>query len=279
MSYTTTISQSYGLEKDFIKKFVSDLCGLDSRITRVIPEGTPTAYTSDPEAYAALTNEGKFNAWIDQYFSDGNTQTTFYVSVGTGCKIKFMRQAKNSIQTTYYYANVYIYNEGMTSAYLSTSIYFYDRMQNPPAYNATATRMYKIAAVSNTKSLIVAIASWDHQSALRGNDSYKVMVTSIESGQDTGVCATTSNVAINTNIIFGENDVCQKVDRLNYTYDTNNAEQLEIIKNKAFVIKNTTDRVRTVTGLWDTSTTTAGGLITIGAKKYYCLDSHTIMEV
>lgn len=278
MSYITKTTQAYGVEKDFIKKFVSDLCGLDSRITRGIPDGTPTAYSSNPEEYAALTDEGKFNAWIDQYFSDSNTQTTFYVSVGTGCKIKFMRQAKNSIQTTYYYANVYIYNEGMTSAYLSTSIYFYDRMQNPLAYNVTGTRMYKIAAVSNTKSLIVAIASWDHQSALRGNDPYKVMVTSIESGQDTGVCATTSNVAINTNIIFGENDVCQKVDRLNYTYDTNNAEQLEIIKNKAFVIKNTTDRTRTVLDIWDTSTVTANSLITIGNKKYFCLDAHTIME-
>lgn len=279
MSYTTTISQSYGLEKDFIKKFVSDLCGLDSRITRVIPEGTPTAYTSDPEAYAALTNEGKFNAWIDQYFLDGNTRTTFYVNVGNACKIKFMRQAQNSFQTTYYLVYVYLHNSNMSSEYLSTYIYFYDRTQNPPAYNATCTRMYKIAAVSNTKSLIVAIASWDHQSALRGNDSYKVMVTSIESGQDTGVCATTSNAAINTNIIFGENDVCRKVDRLNYTYDTNNAEQLEIIKNKAFVIKNTTDRTRTVLDIWDTSTVTANSLITIGNKKYFCLDAHTIMEV
>lgn len=279
MSYTTTISQSYGVEKDFIKKFVSDLCGLDSRITRVIPEGTPTAYTSDPEAYAALTNEGKFNAWIDQYFSNSNMQPTFYVNVGTGCKIRFTRQTKTSIQTTYYYVDVYIYNEGMTSAYLSTYIYFYDKMQNPPAYNATVTRMYKIAAVSNTKSLIVAVASWDHQTALKGNDNYKFAVTSIQSGQDTGVCATASNVQINNSIIFSENDVCQKVDRLNYTYDTNDPEQLEIIKNKVFVARNSTDRVRTVTGLWDTSTTTAGGLITIGAKKYYCLDSHTIMEV
>ena len=279
MSYTTTISQSYGLEKDFIKKFVSDLCGLDSRITRVIPEGTPTAYTSNPEAYAALTNEGKFNAWIDQYFSDGIMQPTFYVNVGTGCKIKFMRPTKNITQTTYYGANVYIYNEGMTSAYLSTSIYFYDRTQNPPAYNVTGTRMVKIGAVSNTGTLIAAVASWDHQTALKGSDTYKFAVTSIQSGQDTGICATTSNVQINNSIIFSENDVCQKVNRLNYTYDTNDPEQLEIIKNKVFVAQNSTDRVRTVTGLWDTSTTTAGGLIAIGAKKYYCLDSHTIMEV
>ena len=279
MSYITKTTQAYGVEKDFIKKFVSDLCGLDSRITRGIPDGTPTAYSSNPEEYAALTDEGKFNAWIDQYFSDGNTQTTFYVNVGTGCKIKFTRQAKNITQTTYYGANVYIYNEGMTSAYLSTSIYFYDRMQNPPAYNATATRMYKIAAVSNTKSLIVAVASWDHQTALKGSDTYKFAVTSIQSGQDAGICATASNVQINNSIIFSENDVCQKVDRLNYTYDTNDPEQLEIIKNKVFVARNSTDRVRTVTGLWDTSTTTAGGLITIGTKKYYCLDGHTIMEV
>lgn len=279
MSYTTTISQSYGLEKDFIKKFVSDLCGLDSRITRVIPEGTPTAYTSNPEAYAALTNEGKFNAWIDQYFSDGIMQPTFYVNVGTGCKIKFMRPTKNITQTTYYGANVYIYNEGMTSAYLSTSIYFYDRTQNPPAYNVTGTRMVKIGAVSNTGTLIAAVASWDHLTALKGNDTYKFAVTSIQSGQDAGICATTSNVQINNSIIFSENDVCQKVNRLNYTYDTNDPEQLEIIKNKVFVAQNSTDRVRTVTGLWDTSTTTAGGLIAIGAKKYYCLDSHTIMEV
>lgn len=279
MSYTTTISQSYGLEKDFIKKFVSDLCGLDSRITRVIPEGTPTAYTSDPEAYAALTNEGKFNAWIDQYFLDGNTQTTFYVNVGNACKIKFMRQATNSVRTTYYYAYVYVHNSNMSSEYLSTYIYFYDKTQNPPAYNATGTRMVKIGAVSNTGTLIAAVASWDHQTALKGNDTYKFAVTSIQSGQDTGICATTSNVQINSSIIFSENDVCQKVDRLNYTYDTNDPEQLEIIKNKVFVARNSTDRVRTVTGLWDTSTTTAGGLITIGAKKYYCLDGHTIMEV
>ena len=69
---------------------------------------------------------------------------------------------------------------------------------------------------------------------------------------------------------------CKAYSRLVYTADTSGAE-FEIITSKILV----SDTIKTaeITGLYDCSTVTADTLYMLDGKKYYAVDSNTLMEV
>ena len=69
------------------------------------------------------------------------------------------------------------------------------------------------------------------------------------------------------------------IDRLLYTYNSNNISQIDIINNKIFAVAETSDRIFTTTALVDCSATTINQIITVNSIRYYCIDDHTLFEI
>ena len=93
--------------------------------------------------------------------------------------------------------------------------------------------------------------------------------------------STSLSVSVNAlaDYFYKADDSTQKYkiyNRLAYTADTN-GEEFEIIESKILV----SDTIKTaeITGLYDCSTVTADTLYMLDGKKYYAVDSNTLMEV
>ena len=78
---------------------------------------------------------------------------------------------------------------------------------------------------------------------------------------------------------MSDNSSAVKCDRLPYAYDSTDLSKLHLIRSKTFLTANSANRSFDVSTLFDVSSVAANSLITFGGKKYYALDSHTIMEV
>ena len=93
--------------------------------------------------------------------------------------------------------------------------------------------------------------------------------------------STSLSVSVNAlaDYFYKADDSTQKYkiyNRLAYTADTN-GEEFEIIESKSLV--SDTIKADKITGLYDCSTVTADTLYMLDGKKYYAVDSNTLMEV
>lgn len=93
--------------------------------------------------------------------------------------------------------------------------------------------------------------------------------------------STSLSVSVNAlaDYFYKADDSTQKYkiyNRLAYTADTN-GEEFEMIESKSLV--SDTIKADEITGLFDSSTVTADSRYMLDGKKYYAVDSNTLMEV
>ena len=246
MSYINTTISTNTDEKSFIKKFVEELTAFQG-ITAVIPSGYAT-----------------FDDYIDAQFELTSGYPTFSLMMN-GFELIFTR---NSAITGG--ANGYT-----LSTLLNSSTAYLMFCQGSLRIGDTGIRSIKVSIAA--KGSITALYFGSYNSTY-----FTFSAVSISLSADLSACAVSNmqgTKAIASAFSLSNDLVASKIDRCNYTYDTSNATNIEVIKNKIFVSANSASRMFTVNDLWDVSTVPVETNLTIGGKNYFSLDNHTIMEV
>lgn len=246
MGYTNKTISTNTDEKTFIKKFVEELTAFQG-ITAVVPSG-----------YA------DFNAYIDaQYALDSGTPT--FTLMMRGFELVFTRNNAITAGTMGY----------TLKTDFTTSFAYFTFSSSTFAANVVNVRTLKFLAAANDNVTALYLGSYSSQiltfSAIGMSISSGLSAFAVSLSQGTRAIASTFSLSNDLAVV--------KVDRCNYTYDTENTACIEKIANKVFVVERSTDRIFTVNSLMDVSAVPAETKITIGDKDYFSLDNHTIMEV
>lgn len=140
---------------------------------------------------------------------------------------------------------------------------------------------YRLAA--NDKAVCLRLSN--HNTSQKDVINFDMIFIISESNIDRCAFKANDNYTLSVSVnaladyFYKADDSTQKYkiyNRLAYTADTN-GEEFEIIESKILV--SDTIKADEITGLFDSSTVTADTLYMLDGKKYYAVDSNTLMEV
>ena len=146
-------------------------------------------------------------------------------------------------------------------------------------YDETYVRTWKCSVMSSEKVLRIDFGSYHTDMT---NPDLSVMVIKGENESASAVSVYSSGVtppAVAGTFYFSDQVPLKKVDRLPYVYQPHQAAEMELIKNKVFVVQDTANRAFATDGLYDIPAVTPNTVLNIGGRSYYSLDAHTLMEV
>lgn len=215
------------------------------------------AITSIDSRLTASTND------MTAEYSQTDTPPTFDLLYNGNPVINFTRAAKSNITSNQYVLKSPGALSGLALTF-SQQVFRSDQ--------ATArTFTFKVATNSNVLSLLLGGYASDIVASFVG------FSTNTTSG--TSVVISNTLRAISQSFVLSDGTSAKKADRIPYLYDTNNNTNVEIIKSKVFMPDNSAEKKLAINSLYDISTVPQETIINIGGKKYYSLDSHTVMEV
>lgn len=239
MSYYNKTVSVYGTELQFVQKLIEEITSADSRIT-------------------CLTDD------IEEQFADGSATPTFSFSFAGWDTITFTRS--NSVAT-----NAYIVRSTTnTSAY--GAIYFTSSSVNR---DANTTRTYSFRIAGNSQAISFEIAGYN---ATIQTPAMQLIV--INNGSISGTAiASSQEYGIRKLLVMSDNSSVQKVDRLPYTYNSQDTSLLEYSESKTFLSGSSTNRAFSLSKMRDVTATVPRTTISLDGQRYYVLDQYTIMEV
>lgn len=259
MSYSTYNVSLYGKELDFITTFAA--------------------------RFATASNKILLTTDIAEEFSDTQNTPEIEFSIGNVFYIKFVRiAALTSVQNSYYVYTTISGSEASTGKALSMST-------STASYTTDTTRTWKFAVAENQNVLHIRLGSYDCNlrsptTATIANKSV-VDIMLIKEG-NTSICGyNTIYGAANHYSVMQSDFVIPGVEytsataanRLVYTYDPSATQTIETIADKVFLTASSTDRKITTSSLMDCSNINREQVFTMNSKKYYSVDSNTLMEV
>lgn len=243
-----TISVS-GTEADFLKAFVKSLTDLNIGIT------------CDTDIDAALTGDTSYATVILSFFGMFD--------------LKLKRGYQNNMANNVYYLSD---NDGRISTgnnRLPFSNDVYVKTQN-----TTRTWAYDIISDVNNRVILLNLGSFLYAPPTYPNRDHSFIFV-----RDAGGVAYRYNIN-NTGtaltglpLLLSDDSLAVKHDRLGYIYDAQRPASLEIVRNKVYRVNSSINVAFTTTRMMDVSNVTAGSLVTFDGKRYYALDSYTLMEI
>ena len=240
MSFIRKVVSSHSTEEGFITAFISALTSADERIT-------------------CLTED------LPEQFENNDNVPEFVISIAGSCLLTFTRVGRLS-------ERCFAYDVADQNGNASGRLYF---TNNTLPKSQLAKRCFKYALTANEG--VVNLSLYSLNSLL----SSPVFSCTVITSENVICCGAVSNAlsAIGGELVSQDSELFIKKDRLPYAYDTQEVTTAELIRNKVFTDPESDIRCFVTESLFDISTVTPNTVMTIGAKRYYSLDSHTIMEV
>lgn len=240
MSYYNKAVSVYGTELQFVHKLIEEITSADSRIT----------CTTDD---------------IDEQFADASATPTFSFSFAGWDTITFTRSGYGA-------TNTYIVRSTTnTSAY--GAIYF---ISSSADRGANTTRVYSFRIAGNSQAISFEIAG--HNDNTQTPNMQLVVINNSSIG-GTAVAASRGEYGIQKTLIMSDNSSVKKVDRLPYTYNSQDTSLLEYSESKTFLSGSSTNREFSLSKMRDVTATVPRTTISLDGQRYYVLDQYTIMEV
>ena len=240
MSYYNKTVSVYGTELQFVQKLIEEITSADSRIT-------------------CLTDD------IEEQFADDSATPTFSFSFAGWDTITFTRNGSGTTST------YLIRSTTNTSAY--SAIYF---TSSSVSRAATTTRTYSFRIAGNSQAIFFEIAGYN---ATIQTPTMQLVVINNGSISGTTVATSSGTYGIQGTFVMSDNSSVQKVDRLTYTYNSQDTSLLEYSESKTFLSGNSTNRAFSLSKMRDVTATVPRTTISLDGQRYYVLDQYTIMEV
>lgn len=240
MSYYNKTVSVYGTELQFIQKLIEEITSADSRIT----------CTTDD---------------IEEQFSDASATPNFSFDFAGWDTITFTRNGSDSA------TNYVIRSTTNTSAYSSITF-----ISSSTVRTSTTTRTYSFRIAGNSQAISFEIAG--HNSAIQ-TPNLQFVVINNGSISGTAVASSTGTYGIQRTFVMSDNSSVQKVDRLPYTYNSQDTSLLEYSESKTFLSGSSTNRAFSLSKMRDVTATVPRTTISLDGQRYYVLDQYTIMEV
>lgn len=240
MSYYNKTVSVYGTELQFIQKLIEEITSADSRIT-------------------CLTDD------IEEQFADASATPTFSFSFAGWDTITFTRSVSDS-------ATDYLISSATnTSAYSSISFAFTSQYRG-----AAVTRTYSFRIAGNSQAISFEISPYNATIQI---PDLQLVVINNSSISGTAVASSSEAYGIQETFIMSDNSSVQKVDRLPYTYNSQDTSLLEYSESKTFLSGSSTNRAFSLSKMRDVTATVPRTTISLDGQRYYVLDQYTIMEV
>lgn len=239
MSYYNKTVSVYGTELQFVQKLIEEITSADSRIT-------------------CLTDD------IEEQFADDSATPTFSFDFAGWDTITFTRNGSGMA------SNYIVSSTTNTSAY--SMIYF---TSLPVSRDDNTTRTYSFRIAGNSQAISFEITS--HDTTIQTPDMQLVV---INNGSISGTAVeSSSGYGIQKTFVMSDNSSVQKVDRLPYTYNSQDTSLLEYSESKTFLSGSSTNRAFSLSKMRDVTATVPRTTISLDGQRYYVLDQYTIMEV
>lgn len=243
MSYYNKTVSVYGTELQFVQKLIEEITSADSRIT-------------------CLTDD------IEEQFADASATPTFSFSFAGWDTITFTRNGA-----------------GVTSSYsvrstTNTTSGAYIHFSSPSSSSLVGrddntTRTYSFRIAGNSQAISFEIATYDNTI-----QTPNMQLVVINNGSISGTAVSTSQeYGIQKTLIMSDNSSVRKVDRLPYTYNSQDTSLLEYSESKTFLSGSSTNRAFSLSKMRDVTATVPRTTISLDGQRYYVLDQYTIMEV
>lgn len=240
MSYYNKTVSVYGTELQFIQKLIEEITSADSRIT-------------------CLTDD------IEEQFADTSVKPTFSFDFAGWDTITFTRNGSASA------TDYLIRSTTNTSAYSSITF-----ISSSTVRTYTTTRTYSFRIAGNSQIISFEVAG--HNSTIQ-TPNLQFVVINNGSISGTAVASSTGTYGIQRTFVMSDNSSVQKVDRLPYTYNSQDTSLLEYSESKTFLSGSSTNRAFSLSKMRDVTATVPRTTISLDGQRYYVLDQYTIMEV
>ena len=240
MSYYNKTLSVYGTELQFVQKLIEEITSADSRIT-------------------CLTDD------IEEQFADTSATPTFSFSFAGWDTITFTRNSSD-------FASDYVIRSTTnTSTYSSIS---FISLSTPRT--STTMRTYSFRIAGNSQAISFEIAGYN--TTIQTPDMQFVVVNN-GSISGTAVASSSEIYGIQRTFVMSDNSSVQKVDRLQYAYNSQDTSLLEYSESKTFLAGSSTNRAFSLSKMRDVTATVPRTTISLDGQRYYVLDQYTIMEV
>lgn len=240
MSYYNKTVSVYGTELQFVQKLIEEITSADSRIT-------------------CLTDD------IDEQFADDSATPTFSFNFVGWDTITLTRNGSGMT------SNYIVSSTTNTSAY--SMIYF---TSLPVSRDDNTTRMYSFRIAGNSQAISFEIAGYNDNTQ---TPDMQLVVINNGSISGTAVASSPGEYGIQKTLIMSDNSSVQKVDRLQYAYNSQDTSLLEYSESKTFLSGSSTNRAFSLSKMRDVTATVPRTTISLDGQRYYVLDQYTIMEV
>ena len=240
MSYYNKTVSVYGTELQFVQKLIEEITSADSRIT----------CTTDD---------------IEEQFADDSATPTFSFNFAGWDTITFTRNGSGT-------ASSYVVRSTTnTSAYGAINF-----TSSSVGRDANTTRMYSFRIAGNSQAISFEIAG--HNTTIQAHTMQLVVINN-GSVSGTAIASSSGAYGIQKTFVMSDNSSVQKVDRLPYTYNSQDTSLLEYSESKTFISGSSTNRAFSLSKMRDVTATVPGTTINLDGQRYYVLDQYTIMEV
>lgn len=227
-----------GTEYDFIKAFTGAvIADGNGLVTLELPEGTTLQDLFEMTTSKTAEFTLNFNGWF---------------------KLRFVRADNNGRNGSNYTINRYFVSANRTDD--RGTIQF---TSLSPYIDESATRSYSYQLIANDNAIAFVVKNYDRNASI---PTFCVKGSKNNYGITGGIASMLDSTTQTSNTV---------VDRMPYIIDSAETNKIEIVKNKVYHTNNV--EVFRTTGLWDCSTITSTGKITVDNISACVLDSHTIM--
>lgn len=250
MGLITKIVQCYGNEKAFIKKFIHTVTAADSRITC-----------------------DKTDADIDTAYA-GSGKPTFTFTFDNAFTVKFVRSYDVGSSNNRF--NVVLTSVGSSNVTKNLDVNY----TNDWLYAANvASRIWNLRIVTGANAIIFHVSNFDNSIL---NPGYFIQGMFVRDGSTVAVSfganASDGNGGIGTSFYVGDT-AATAVHRLPYINNIENSYSIEVINSKVLKYSSQAAKYVTLTSLHDCSNVTSGKEIKVGNKKYYALNTNTLIPL
>ena len=200
---------------------------------------------------------------IEEQFADTSATPTFSFNFAGWDTITFTRSSSGA-------ASDYAVRSTTNTSYSLISFTSPSQVRNA---NTTRTYSFRIAGNSQAISFEIAMYNTTIQTP-------NMQLVVINNGSISGTAiASSQEYGIRKLLVMSDNSSVQKVDRLQYVYNSQDTSLLEYSESKTFLSGSSTNRAFSLSKMRDVTVTVPRTTISLDGQRYYVLDQYTIMEV
>lgn len=252
MSYANTTISTISTEKEFVTAFITSITSVTNRITR-----TSTTATCE-DIYDAGSGTPTFTLKVDNNFELVFTRSSS-LSSGTD---RFNLTVNNLLRGTQETPNW-----GLLFRTSGTGV----------GYTQSVPRTWKFLTAANDKALILMLGGYDTVISSSG-----LRLASVADTVNATAYIDNYNLADSSIFYFSDGTSGMLRHRMNYMYDINDPTKVEIIRNKAALLRGVSpvSRANTLSGIYDCSNVSLSYIpITIGGVNYYAVNEFTLLPI